>query len=86
MVKSINALRETQKFWEERRASNEQDAQLESLEEFIEDSGHKMLAICMTHEKEFEEMLANDICIYLNDKLKEMEKLLNKGDIDGMML
>ena len=61
-------------------------AQLENVEEFIEDSGHKMLAICMNYEDEFKEMLANDLCNFLNDKINLMKTLYENGQIDGMKL
>ena len=45
-----------------------------------------MLAVCMNHEQEFEEMLSNDLCCFFNKKINEMKRLLETGDIDGMRL
>ena len=45
-----------------------------------------MLAICMNYEDEFKEMLANDLCNFLNDKINLMKTLYENGQIDGMKL
>ena len=66
----------------------EQDSvsQLDNVEEFIEDSGNNMLAICMNHEKDFKEALANELCHFLNKNINMMKKLQENGQIDGMKL
>ena len=55
---------------------------LEKLEEFLEDSGHKILSICMNHEKEFKEVVANDFCFYFNTKIKETLDLMESGNLN----
>ena len=62
------------------------NSKLDNVEEFIEDSGHRMLAICMNHEKDFKEAIANELCHFLNKNINKMKKLQENGQIDGMKL
>ena len=73
----IKRYHEKKQHWKKLKSVLEQDdvSQLDNVEDFIEDSGHKMLAICMNHEQHFKEALANELCHFLNKKINQMEKL-----------
>ena len=40
----------------------------------------------MNYEDEFKEMLANDLCNFLSNKIDLMKTLYENGQIDGMKL
>ena len=84
-LKSVDVMFRNLDFWKRelpQKVRKEDEPYLEKVEEFMEDSGHKMLAICMNHENEFKEAVANDMCFYFNTKIKEMLDLIESGDFN----
>ena len=54
---------------------------LDDIEDFIEDSGHRMLSICMCFDDEYQQMLSNELSIYLQNKMDEIRELIDFGEI-----
>ena len=63
------------------RKISSREALLEDMEDFIENSGHKNISVCMNFDKSFQNMMSNNIVIFLQDKIEEMEELLKIGKI-----
>ena len=83
-LKSVDGLYRNRDFWMRELPFKARKAFpfLKNVEEFMDDSGHKMLAICMNQEQEFKEVVANDMCLYFTDKINMMLNLIESGDLN----
>ena len=74
--------RELADFWLKETDPSEKTPHIKNLGKFLEDEGHRTIALCMLHEKQLKWATAKDLYDYLNKIYLRNMHMLEVGDFN----